>query len=162
MCTTDNMISSSQLLQTQDEAGRQVQPALKKQGLGDQDFPTCSEMIRNGVHCNIMDSMQPANREDVSLTPSESSCVRICARVPQRRVYSRQRPLQRYDGGQRISARKSKKISSFVTAVRSDQLTQILRSVHFQSKMKRKRNQLHYILVLFLVAISHANKSNPR
>merc|ERR1712066_951729 len=48
------------------------------------------------------------------------------------------------------------------TAVRSDQLTQILRSVHFQSKMKRKRNQLHYILVLFLVAISHANKSNPR
>ena len=51
---------------------------------------------------------------------------------------------------------------SFVTAVRSDQLTQILRSVHFQSKMKRKRNQLHYILVLFLVAISHANKSNPR
>merc|ERR1711935_1013409 len=53
-------------------------------------------------------------------------------------------------------------MGSFVTAVRSDQLTQILRSVHFQSKMKKKRNQLHYILVLFLVAISHANKSNPR
>ena len=51
---------------------------------------------------------------------------------------------------------------SFVTAVRSDQLTQILQSAHFQSKMKKKRNQLHYILVLFLVAISHANKSNPR